>query len=68
MRRNWLNGRQHERVVVYTTDHQCLEGLLVTVAKDGLVLYDATIRSDGDVSLAGHIHVARDKVTFVQVP
>lgn len=68
MRRNWLKEQTRSRVVVYTTESQVLDGVLHTVARDGIVLLDANVRSDGDVTLAGFVYVPRDKVRVVQVP
>lgn len=65
--RRWLKRREFDRVVVTTTDNHALDGLLVTVANDGLVLHDATVRSDNDVRLAGEVYVPRERVRFVQV-
>lgn len=68
MRRNWLSKHRTRRVVVYTTDEQVYEGVIESVAQDGVVLFDAQVRSDTDVALAGLIFVPREKVRFVQVP
>ncbi len=65
--RNWLKRRVRDRAIVYTTDDATFDGLLVTVADDGLVLFDAHIRSDDNVRLAGEIYVPREKVRFIQV-
>lgn len=67
MRRNWLQTRKRDRVIVYTTEGDTLDGLLNEVAPDGLVLWDARVQSDQGVALSGEVFVPKDKVRFVQV-
>lgn len=67
MRRNWLQTRKHDRVIVYTTENDTLDGLLEAVAADGLVLWDSRVQSDQGVPLGGEVFVPKDKVRFVQV-
>lgn len=65
--RNWLTRQTQQRAVIYTTDDVALDGLLVTVAKDGVILFDAHVRTDDNVRLAGEVYIPREKVRFVQV-
>jgi hypothetical protein len=67
MRRNWLKARTRERVIVYTTEDQVLDGCLSFCATDGLVLIDTRVRSDNDVHLPGDIYVPREKIRIIQV-
>lgn len=65
--RRWLKSRVQNRVIVYTTEEQVLDGLLSVVAGDGVVLLDTRVRNDQDVSLQGEVYIPREKVRFVQV-
>lgn len=65
--RNWLKRQVHERAVVYSTDNHSYDGLLSIVARDGVVLFDAHIRTDENVRLAGEVFIPREKVRFVQI-
>ena len=67
MRRRWLRTKERDRAIVYTTDEQVLDGLLVTDASDGIVLIDVRVRSDNDIALQGEIYVPRERVRFVQL-
>ena len=53
MKRRWLRTKERDRAIVYTTDEQVLDGLLVTDASDGIVLIDVRVRSDNDIALHG---------------
>jgi hypothetical protein len=65
----WLNQRMARRVVVHTSDNQSIEGLLTSVAPDGLVLGAAIYLDSGaePVQLGGDIWVPRNKVALIQI-
>lgn len=65
--RHWLKRQTQQRAVIYTNDGDAIDGLLVNVARDGAVLFDARVRTDDNVRLAGEVFVPREKVRFVQV-
>ena len=67
MRRGWLKSQVRNRVIVYTTEEQVLDGVLTLVAADGVVLLDARVRSDSNVALQGEVYVPREKIRFAQV-
>ncbi len=64
--RNWLRGRSGARVVVHTTTERSLEGTLVVVAPDGLVLAGARYL-ESDTALAGEVYVPAERVAWMQV-
>lgn len=66
--RNWLKHQTLTRVVVHTDDGRSLDGVLATVAKDGIVLDHAKLL-DGEQShsLGGHVWLERERIAFVQV-
>ncbi len=66
--RNWLKRQTLTRLIVHTTDGQSLDGVLATVAKDGIVVDHAKLL-DGDNAhrLGGHVLVERERIGFVQV-
>jgi CubicO group peptidase (beta-lactamase class C family) len=64
--RSWLRRRSGERVVVHTTTERSLEGTLVTVAPDGLVLVGARYLDD-EVDLGAEVYVPRARVAWMQV-
>jgi hypothetical protein len=65
----WLAQRTTRRVVLHTTDSQSIDGLLMTVAPDGIVLSNAIYldNSAEPVQMGGEIWVPRDKVAMVQI-
>jgi hypothetical protein len=67
MRRNWLQTRKRDRVIVYTVGGDTHDGLLHEVAHDGLVLWDVRLQSDQGIALGGEVYIPKDQVRFVQV-
>jgi hypothetical protein len=64
--RSWLRRRSGSRVVVHTTTDRSLEGTLVTVAPDGLVLVGARYL-DAEVDLGAEVYVPAERVAWMQV-
>lgn len=67
MRRSWLSKMVTDRVLVHADDS--IEGILASVAQDGLVLVHATYLDEGGrrIDLAGRTWIPRSKVKFVQI-
>lgn len=65
-RRGWLARVRGERVLVHTIHDQTLEGSLVEVLRDGLVLKAPRMIDDAPVAIAGDVFVPREKVALVQ--
>lgn len=69
--RSWLRQRTARSVVVHVSDGpdgRSIEGLLVSVGQDGVVLRAARyLTDDAQVPLLGELFVPRDRVLFVQV-
>lgn len=65
--RKWLRTKVRKRAIVYTVDEQTLDGWLVEVAGDGLVLNDTHVRTERDVPLPGDVFVPAERVRFVQI-
>jgi hypothetical protein len=63
----WLEERTARKVVVHTRDSRSIEGLLTTVAPDGLVLEAARYLEGDGVPLGGVVWVPRDRVEFLQL-
>jgi hypothetical protein len=61
----WLDDAMRTRLLVQTRDGQTLDGSLVRVDADGIVLHPATY---GTEKLAGEVWVARERVAWVQRP
>lgn len=67
-RRSWLRQRTLARILVHTTDDKTIEGVLDTVARDGVVLIAGRyLEGDAKVELAGETFIPREKIAFVQV-
>lgn len=64
--RSWLRGRSGRRVVVHTTTERSIEGTLVVVARDGLVLAGARYL-DAETELGGDIYVPAERVAWMQL-
>jgi hypothetical protein len=62
-----LASLEVRRVIVHTHDDRSIEGLLVTVAADGLVLRTAKLLSKGKaVSMGGEVFLYRQEIAMVQ--
>lgn len=62
----WLEGQVLRRLVVHTTDDQSIEGLVDTVAADGVILRTARLLGKSTVALGGEVWVPRSKIVFAQ--
>jgi len=65
----WLRFRVRRRVLVTLTDGAAVEGILRTVARDGLVLVAARVYGDesAGVTLSGDTFVPRSRIGLVQI-
>lgn len=65
----WLRFRVRRRILVTLTDGAAVEGLLRTVARDGIVLTAARLHGDDNVSitLSGDTFLPRARITLIQV-
>lgn len=63
---SWLDRVMGERVLVHTTDNQTIDGSLMAVQLDGLILRAATLHTDQPIPLSGELFVPRAKVSLVQ--
>ncbi len=67
MRRGWLDSKHLHRLIVHTTDDKSVEGCVLRVARDGVVLIQSKfLDGDGQVPLAGEFFIPRDRIAFVQ--
>lgn len=64
--KGWLDKVSGERVLVHTVDNQTIEGALISVLRDGLVLRAPRLIADEAVNVAGDVFVPRPKVALVQ--
>ena len=62
----WLRRRSGRSVVVHTTTDRSIEGTLMVVARDGLVLAGARYL-DADTDLGGEIYVPAEQVAWMQL-
>lgn len=63
----WLDRVVARRVLVHLVTDETIEGLLVTVADDGIVLTGATYLGNVTSSLGGDVWVPRAKIRLVQL-
>lgn len=63
----WLDRITARRVLVHLTTDDTIEGLLTTVADDGVVLSAATYLGNVTSSLGGDVWVPRAKIRMVQL-
>lgn len=65
----WLDSVLTRRIIVHMTNNQSVEGSLVEVMSDGIVLRAAKLLNDegSPTPMAGETWVARDKVAFAQL-
>lgn len=63
----WLDAVTRRRLLVQTTDGQTIDGPLVRVDADGIVVGPAR-HADSGQSLAGEVWIPRAKVAWVQNP
>lgn len=66
-RDGWLDEVVRRRVLVHTRDGQTIDGQLIRVDRDGVVLGPAVL-ADGPHDLDGEVYVARERVAWVQHP
>lgn len=65
--KTWLPPQEGRRVVVHTRSDESIEGLIKTVAKDGLVLTAAKVYREGPpAAAAGEVYIPHDNVAFIQ--
>jgi hypothetical protein len=64
--RNWLRRRSGARVLLHTVGDRSLEGTLLAVARDGVVLAGARYLDD-ELDLAREVYVPREQVAWMQV-
>lgn len=64
--KGWLDKISGERVLVHTVDNQTIEGALISVLRDGIVLRAPRLIDDQPVNVAGDVFVPRQKVALVQ--
>lgn len=66
--KRWAPSLEKRKVIVHTADGS-IDGVLMVIARDGLVLRSATyLDDDTKPELAGELFVPREKVSFIQVP
>ena len=68
MRRSWINGVLKQRLIVHTKSDQSLDGHLVAVMKDGIVLRASKLLNPAGnpTPMAGEVWIPRENVAFVQ--
>lgn len=65
----WLEGVILKRIMVHLKDDNSIEGSLVAVMADGLILRAAELRNlnNPPVKMAGEVFVPRENLAFAQL-
>lgn len=65
--RGWLHQRKGRKVIIHTTEDQSIEGLILHVTRDGVVLVGARMLGTSDnVPMGGEVFIEKPKVYLVQ--
>lgn len=63
---DWLSALSCPRMVVHTNDERSIEGTVMRVTGDGLLLRAAKLIGKPTVPLGGEVFIPRERVLFVQ--
>lgn len=66
MRPTWIRRKLATRILVHTTADDSIEGVLVLVAKDGLLLDDAAVLSERRTPLSGKVFIPKVQIRMIQ--
>lgn len=65
----WYAAKTGRQILVHTTEDASIEGVLMQVSPDGLMLMAVRYLSEtGAPNLAGEVFIPREKVVLVQAP
>ena len=67
LRRPWLTKRTGSPVIVHCRDGQSIQGVILKVWHDGVLLAAPKHLDEGSVALSGHAFIGRENIAFVQL-